>query len=107
MKIDVRTNVTNQLLRSLRLVRILRIAQLMKADIKLRALSDQIGVNPRLFKLFELLAVLLYLAHILVCAWYAIAIGQSIGVEDTWLGVHSAAAAPDALETPGGPISSA
>ena len=73
-------------MRILRLVRaVLRAVRLLKLSEMITELADATGINLRLISIFRLLAVLLYLTHILGCVFRLLAGYESDQGREIWL----------------------
>ena len=78
-------------LRALRLIRLLRLLRLLKIQRYVAVLEDWLSVNIQVFSLFKVVAALLYLAHLLACGWYYIALHVKLSDSDgsTWLHTYN------------------
>ena len=74
----------NSMIRALRLMRLARVLRLLKLQSYIDAVEDGLGVNLRMLELVKMVAVILYLCHILGCLWFFLADTHE-DKESTWL----------------------
>ena len=74
---------TLKLLRALRLVRLVRMLKLLRLNEYIAMLETSLKVNLRVLKIFKMVGMLLFLMHLLGCAWFAIAANG--GYSTSWL----------------------
>jgi len=74
----------NAMIRALRLMRLARVLRLLKLQSYIDAVEDGLGVNLRMLELVKVVAVILYLCHILGCLWFFLADTHE-DKESTWL----------------------
>ena len=83
-------------MRFLRMFRMLRLLKLLKVDQYVNLLEEHLNANLRFLRIVQMTLKMLFLAHLLGCFWYYVAIES--GEEVTWITSYSDgdAAAPDA-----------
>jgi hypothetical protein len=79
-------------MRFLRLFRLLRLLKLLRIRYYLNLLEEALNVNLRFIRVLQMIMNMLFMAHLLGCFWYYIAVNSS--EEVTWITEH----APDAAD---------
>ena len=74
-----------KLLRVLRLLRLLRAVRLLKLDRVLIELAESIHLNLRILQLVRLLTIVIYVMHLLGCAWRVVAMASERETGSSWL----------------------
>ena len=80
------------MMRFLRFFRLLRLLKLLKLGHYLNLVEEALNVNLRFIKVFQMILQMVFIAHLLGCFWYYIAVNSS--EEVTWLTEHAPDAAP-------------
>ena len=95
---DEDTAVNNlRVLRALRLVRLLRLLRLLKVQKYVNLLEDALNINLQVLQLLKVIAALVYLAHLLGCAWFYLADQHDVrNGGTTWLSTYDDGSGLDA-----------
>ena len=70
------------MMRFLRLFRLLRLLKLLRIRYYLNLLEEALNVNLRFIRVLQMIMNMLFMAHLLGCFWYYIAVNSS--EEVTW-----------------------
>lgn len=90
------SNGTLKVFRALRLVRLLRLLRLLKIQRYINIIEEALNVNLQILNLAKLLSGIVYLMHVLGCAWYFIASAMGAQGIPTWLDVYDSGSGQDA-----------
>lgn len=75
-------------LRFIRVLRLVRLARLLKLDTYIARIEEILEVNLRALRLVQLTAKLLFIAHVLACAWAWIALRAEAVGEQSWASAY-------------------
>ena len=83
-----------RMLRIFRMLRLVRMLRLLKIASYISRLEDQLEINLRPLRVVQLIAQMLFVAHILACGWYLTTWLGDVD-EETWIDVYDGGSAAD------------